>query len=372
MKIFGLNINKRNGEGIVPENPSFINIFGVPSDMQGGAMLLSAVYRSVNLIADSVAVLPIVTEYDATQNIFDNIRHMSRYQWLRLICQSIMLNGNAFTFIRRQNGVPVELVYLTPQSVTINYDEVTDRLTYQVVNKSKINIVQPQDMLHFRKFSYNGIEGKSIIAFAKNAIGISKQTEDSASDYFSNSFRGFLTTEDNLSPDKQKEIENNFSYFLKTKTAGVLTGGLQFQELRKDSANDSQLIDAREFNVEDIARFFGIPQCLLTGKQGAYNSLTQAQNEFYKRTLQPYITLIEEELTKKLMENINLDEKAMLRMDGTEEANYINTLLTNGVLSINEARAMLDLEPIANGDKHIIAYTKISDNTIEGNEDNKE
>lgn len=372
MKIFGLNINKRNGEGIVPETPSFINIFGVPSDMQGGAMLLSAVYRSVNLIADSVAVLPIVTEYDETQNIFNNIRHMSRYQWLRLIVQSIMLNGNAFTFIRRQNGVPVELVYLTPQSVTINYDEVTDRLTYQVVNKSKINIVQPQDMLHFRKFSYNGIEGKSIIAFAKNAIGISKQTEDSASDYFSNSFRGFLTTEDNLSPDKQKEIENNFSYFLKTKTAGVLTGGLQFQELKKDSANDSQLIDAREFNVEDIARFFGIPQCLLTGKQGAYNSLTQAQNEFYKRTLQPYITLIEEELTKKLMENINLDEKAMLRMDGTEEANYINTLLTNGVLSINEARAMLDLEPIANGDKHIIAYTKISDNTIEGNENNKE
>ena len=33
-------------------------------------------------------------------------------------------------------------------------------------------------------------------------------------------------------------------------------------------------------------------------------------------------------------------------------------------MSINEARQVLNLQPVEGGDKHVIAYTKIDDNTI--------
>ena len=56
--------------------------------------------------------------------------------------------------------------------------------------------------------------------------------------------------------------------------------------------------------------------------------------------------MIEEELNRKLVgggENleINLDETAILRTNKAEQASYYSTLLSMGVLSINEVRKEL-------------------------------
>ena len=371
MKIFGYDITSKRSADKASNAGAFISaVFSGNRTLQDYSSLnLSAVFRAIDLISDSVATLPIITEYADTQNLFDNIVNMGRYQWLKLTVQSVIKNGNSFTYIRRNsNGVPYELLFLPSTAVNINYDEITDRLYYTVTNKKNIFNVSPQDMLHFRRWTFDGINGRSLLTFAKNAVEIATKTEESANDYFNRDFKGFIKTSAQLSPDKQRELEQNFSFFLQNKQAAVLGQSMDFQQLQQDNANDSQLIEARTYNVKDIARFFGIPQQLLTGESGAYNSLSQAQQEFLIRTVQPYITMLEQELTAKLHEKINLNENEMLRLTTAERAEYINKLLTNGVISINEARAELDLEPIAGGDKHIIAYTKVEDNTINNEE----
>jgi HK97 family phage portal protein len=96
--------------------------------------------------------------------------------------------------------------------------------------------------------------------------------------------------------------------------------------------------------------------------------LEAAQNEFLTHTLQPYITMIESEFNRKLIKDdrytINLDETYLLKTDKTAQATYYSTLLSNGVLCVNEVRNDLGLSPIEGGDKHIIAYTKLDDNII--------
>ena len=85
--------------------------------------------------------------------------------------------------------------------------------------------------------------------------------------------------------------------------------------------------------------------------------------------------MIEEELNRKLVsgENleINLDETAILRTDKSQQASYYSTLLSMGVLSINEVRKELGLNEVEGGDNHNLAYNDVSKSNIAGNEDNQ-
>ena len=99
---------------------------------------------------------------------------------------------------------------------------------------------------------------------------------------------------------------------------------------------------------------------------------------FLLHTLQPYITLCEEEFTRKLFkpsENnliVNFDETAILKTDKVALANYYGSLLDKGVLCVNEVRKELGYSEIEGGDKHTISYTKIEDNIINNSKEKED
>ncbi|MBD5229549.1 MAG: phage portal protein [Bacteroidales bacterium] len=137
------------------------------------------------------------------------------------------------------------------------------------------------------------------------------------------------------------------------------------------NASESQLLESRKFNVEDIARFFGIPAIMLTGEQAG--NLESAQNQFMLHCLSAYIEMFNQEFTNKLFPDSNLivqlDTTALMKTDKTALANYYNTLITNGVLCPNEVRKELGYAPVDGLDKHTIAYTDINQNTLNNTED---
>ena len=111
-----------------------------------------------------------------------------------------------------------------------------------------------------------------------------------------------------------------------------------------------------------------------------YGSISEGQQEYILHTLSPYVVMMEEELTKKLImpskqgkEYVDLDENSILATDKTAESNYYNTLVKGGIISINEARHQLGYAPVDGADNLIIPYTNLEQNTI-GNtqEDNKD
>lgn len=388
-------IEEREMGGEIPEpsfSPSLFPVFSNSNNPMG----LSAVYRAVEIISDSIATLPIKVMLKDEKNyqnlnghylnlIFkSNTDRLTKYNFVKLLIQSVLLKGNGYAYIERgENGKPKSLRFLPSSDVVINYNKQNNSLTYTCSLVSK-KVIQPEDMIHLVKNSYDGINGVSVLTYAKRLLDTAQSTENSANSFFSNgcNVAGVITSKSLLNGKQKEQIRTGWISQAGTNghysaMIGVLDGGLDFKPLQVN-AKDAQMLESRQWNVQDIARFFGISPVLLGDlSKVSFSSLEAVQQDFLLHTLQPYIIMVEEEFTRKLIGNeknveINLDESAMLRTDKQAQANYYSTLLDKGILSINEVRKELGYSEIEGGDKHIIAYTDISQNTINKDKEEKE
>lgn len=348
-------------------------------------LALSAVYRCVELISDNIAILPIkiknvdnehISEINThpLKDVFENktYNEMSRYTLIKMLIQSVLLYGNGYAYIERDNKGNVKgLQYLNNADVVINYDKYTHKLTYTITTLHKN--VEPCNIIHLIKNSYDGVNGKSVISFANRSINNATQTENQAISFFESgcNLAGVLTVNGQLNETQKEQIRQSWNNAYSSNGAGlaILQGNMQYQPLQVN-ANDAQLLQSRQFNVIDICRFFGVNPTLL-GEQGAtLANMEQIQQQFISYTLQPYITMIEEEINRKLLKpseyniKIELDTNQLIKTDKTALASYYSILLDKGVMCINEVRKELGLNLIDGGDKHIIPYTNISQNTL--------
>lgn len=360
----------------------------------GQALGLSTVFAAVDIISNSIAELPIqVIEQNGeantilpdTNNIITlfNTMSISKFIAMKQVIVDMLLYGNGYIYIRRgTNNEPIELVFLPHGTITIEYTTINGKLVYLYSggNKSIPNTILPKDILHFYKNSVDGIHGRGILQYANRTIKIGNYTEEAAKDYFGSgcSIKGILKFNDQVIDVDKEEIRSNWNQV----HGGSNGSGLAICDYNVDfvpvsqNAKESQMIEARLFNVTEVARYFGISPVLLQDlSHSSYSTIEASQLEFLTHTLLPYIAMIESELNRKLgAENIyiDLDEKYLMTTDKQAEANYIQTLVSCGVISVNEGRKMLGFGAIEGGDKHIIAYTNIDDNTINDKNTDKE
>jgi HK97 family phage portal protein len=349
-------------------------------DNSGPVTSLSAVYAAVEMISNALAELPILIKVDGivdTEHPFNHLfcnNLMSKYVLIKqLVWDILIMNGNALLYIRRDSrGVAKELIYCKPADTQIMYNESTRDLYYlnQKVAKGRI---EPKDMIHLYKNSQDGINGRSIISYAKKVFDLSKYTDATASNYYQSgcNLNGILTITGNPSQEEVEKIRMNWKRLHGAdgnSGLAILKGNMNYQSIGQ-SAAESQMLEARLFNVSEIARFFNISPVLLGDlTKSSYSTIEAAQLEFVQHTLYPFIVMFEEELNRKLCHRSNVridfDESFLIKSDKSVQANYLNTLVSGGIMSINEARASLGLNPIEGGDKVIIPFTDISQNII--------
>lgn len=155
----------------------------------------------------------------------------------------------------------------------------------------------------------------------------------------------------------------------------ILEAGMSYQAISGNS-KDSQLLETRLFNIQDVARFFSINPVLLGDlSHSSYSTIEASLLEFVTHTLYPYITLIENELKRKLIKPseknlyIDLDAGFILKSDKNSQANYLSTLVSSGIMTRNEAREQLGLNAMEGADELIIPFTNIAQNTVGNNND---
>lgn len=400
MKIFGFTITKEKRNNTYAHvdyyQPYADSLLFGPINGKNTAMSLSAVYRAVEIISDSVAILPIyikdktVKHSEALENHPLNIvlagdEIMTRYNFIKTLVQNVMLKGNGFAFIdRASDGTVIGLYYLRNDTVSIKYDE-KRRNVYYTCTLFPNKMIEVKNMIHLKKHTIDGVNGLSILNYAARTIDIASNTENSAQSFFENgcNLSGILTVQGQLTDKQREQIRTSWNQAYTNGGSGlaILQGNMQYNSVQQNAA-DSQLLESRQFNVQDIARFFGISPVLLGDlSHSSYNTIEATQNQFLLHTLQPYIVMIEEEFSRKLLNDsernltINLDETVILKTDKTATANYYATLLKNGVLCQNEVRKELGYSEVEGLDKHLIPWTNISQNTLddknkEDNEDN--
>lgn len=394
MKIFGWNINKREKRNFEQPSISYeqqvANALNFPFlNFNESPYTLSAFHRCVELISSSVANLPISVLFIDKQGnkkqrnnhrlnvVFQNML-LTRYQFIHNLVKDVITYGNAFAYIHRDNGGNVkQITYMQPTEVQVVYNKQKGELYYQIPSISKQKI-EPYDMLHLAMNSKDGIVGTSTLSLMNRTLKGAGYAEKTALNLFENngqSPRGILTVESQLTKAQREDIKEKWASNLSSNGVCVLQGNMRYQSLSA-TANDQQLLESRKFHQEQICQFMGVPPQLLG--MGEPKNIEELTNQFLTFTLQPIITLLEEEFTRKLFApseknfRIDFDENSMLRMSKSAQANYYSTLLQNGCLSINEVRNELGYESIEQGDKHIIPFTDITMNTINNSDTQEE
>lgn len=379
MKLFNLFTKKE--KPVVEERSLFDSLM---YNSTGGyttnkAMLLSTVYRCVDVISDAVAQLPLEPYYkdkDGYKKKFvehptyyllnkEPNKKMSRFTFIKTLIVSVLLKGNGYAFIERdQKGDAVALHYINPDLVTILTDG--DDIKYSVVG-FKRNI-ESCNMIHILNFSYDGITGISTLQHAKQTLGLSLDSESHAQGFFKGgaNLAGILKVQSSLTSKQKQDLKSSWQTAFSPVTGtpngvAVLEGNMDFQPITVSPA-DAQLLQTREFNVIDICRFFGVsPVKAFDLSKSSYSTVEATQLAFLTDTLSPLLEKIELEFERKLYKpserqniDVRFDTSVLLRADKASLATYYNTLFQIGVISPNEIRKALDLPAIQDGDKTFV------------------
>lgn len=346
------------------------------------AMLLSTVYRCVEVISDSVAQLPLEPyKMDSKGYKIKFTSHptykllnkepnskMSRFTFMKTLIVSTLLKGNGYAYIERDElGNAKALHFIPSEFVTIlTPTTIKDNIAYSVVGINKT--VESCNMIHILNFSYDGITGVSTLAHAKNTLGLSVDSESHAAGFFKGgaNLAGILKINSTLNTKQKEELKRSwqsaFSPSVGTPNGvAVLEGNMDFQPITVNPS-DAQLLETREFNVIDICRFFGVsPVKAFDLSKSSYSTVEATELAFLTDTLAPLLEKIELEFERKLYKpserdsiDVRFDTSSLLRADKAALASYYNTLFNIGVISPNEIRRQLDLPAIENGDETFV------------------
>ena len=355
---------------------------GANSYSTSKAMLLSTVYRCVEVISDSVAQLPLepykidsegfkikFTSHPSYRllNSEPNSR-MSRFTFIKTLIVSTLLKGNGYAYIERDNeGNAVALHYIPSELVTvIKPKTLKDNIAYSITGIG--NVVEACNMIHILNFTYDGVEGISTLSHAKNTLGLASDSEAHASGFFKGgaNLAGILIVQSTLTSKQKNDLKSSWQSAFSPSIGqpngvAVLEGNMQFEPITVNPS-DAQFLETRQFNVIDICRFFGVsPVKAFDLSKSSYSTVEATNISFLTDTLSPLLEKIELEFERKLYKpsekdsiDVRFDTARLLRADKQSLANYYNTLFNIGVVSANDIRRELDMQAIEGGDTHFV------------------
>ena len=298
---------------------------------------------------------------------------------MRQMMHDLLLYGNAFMYIQRSGDEIVGLQYMPRGTVSIIYNQQTQSLTYNAPSVSNDSIY-PEDMIHLLINGEDGVNGKGIISYACRTIKTSDATEQSASDFFSGgcNISGLLKVNGPIGDAAKKDMKKNWEQtYGKSGKGGVavLGGDVDYQAISARPV-DSQMVESREWNLTEVARFFNLSPVMLGDlTHSSYSTIEAANIQYLTHTLQPYITLIEDEFNRKLCTGlykkyiIDLDESFILTADKTALSNFYGNLVDKGILTRNEVRRALGYPDMDGADMLTVSYSDPKQNALDGNKE---
>lgn len=364
--------------------------FGLPNTASGetvtqdSALGLTAFLSGVTILSGSVSQLPLkvfkktptgkeeVPDHpvngllqarpnpDMTAVMFRD----SRQQWVNT-------HGNGYAEIERDNiGRPLALWPLPADKVKAEWNS-RDELVYEYTTGTQIKkqstTLSASEVLHIPGFGFDGVTGRSIIAYARESLGEAQATQKAGAAFWANGARptGMLEFPGMI---KQDQLERLRSQFAETYSGAgntgkpmLLEGGAKWSPT-SIPPEDAQYLETRNFQVADIARMFNMPPHMLGDLSNAHFSNIEHQNRFFlQMTLMPWLIRWEQECNAKLFTEQERGDgyfvehvvDAFLRGDTTSRFNAYKMAREGGWMSVNDIRRKENMNPIDGGDVYL-------------------
>jgi HK97 family phage portal protein len=150
----------------------------------------------------------------------------------------------------------------------------------------------------------------------------------------------------------------------------LLPAGIEWQPMAQ-TAHEAELIEQRKLNREEAASIYDLqPPMVGILDHSNFSNVTEFHKMLYTDTLGPWLVLFEEQHkaqaidTEPMLEGqwVEFDLREVLRGDPVKESVAMKTELTDGVLTINEARDILNRPRIdhPNADRPMVQTNNIS------------
>lgn len=290
------------------------------------ALQLSVVWACVSVISRSIASCDWKVyerkagrlEYleDDALDYLLNVRpnpEMTAIALKEALLMSAAVWGNGYAeIVRDQAGRVKEVWPLDPESVApIRVNEMGEvvniggELAYRVTQAGDAQVVlRASQVYHLRGPSLNGLTGENIVLRAAKTLVLSSAADQFATSYYRNStvVGGFIEVPRTLEPKTYERLKADWV----EKRSGpgnahkplFLENGMKWVQLADTSAASSQMLEARKFQVEEVARWFGVPLYMvgsLAGSQGYGTNLETTGLEFQRSCLGPWARRMEQE-----------------------------------------------------------------------------
>lgn len=356
------------------------NPLSVP--LAGDSLKINAVFACVNIISNAIASLPFDL-YRRTDNgrekavnhrLYNLTKYPSAdipgYNFREALVVNLLIFGNAYIELVRVGGRVRELNLIPSKYVTVNTAS-DGTVSYVVTYKGGSRRVEfgDESIMHIAGKSFNGRVGMSPVEKCMESIVLARALEHFGVAYFERGARpsGFLKTARKLSEEAVARLKTSFAdNYMGSKNSGkmiVLEDGMEYAPAQNGNS-DSQFLEARRFQIEEIARIFAVPLFLLqsTEKSTSWGSgLEQLNISFVQTCLSNWLKRIEEAFNFFLLTDaekrqyyfeFNVD--GLLRGDQKSRFDAYHEAIMDGWLSPNEVRAKENLPDIPGGDVYFI------------------
>lgn len=367
---------------------SLISLVGAGSASAAGravspqtALGISAVWRSVNLISTTCGGLPMgaykdgpddvrlrVTTGAAARLLANPHPDLTPLELWELVYGSLCLWGNAYLLkLKNQLGQLAELWWINPARVRVfRLDEGPDAGQKRyVVDGDTDQPYSDAKILHIPGFGYDGTCGVSPIRAAREGLGLALAAEEYGGRFFGNGSlaTGVLQTDQFLDQDDAKKLKELWrlggSGLDSAHDIRVMGSGAKFTQLTIPN-EDAQFLETREFQVTEVARWFGIPPHLLmqTEKSTSWGTGIEQQNiGLITFTLAGYTGRVEQRMTKTVAPEtvyVKVNMNALLRGDSASRAEFYSKMFALGALSPNDIRRFEDQPPVPDGNTYFV------------------
>lgn len=345
------------------------------------AMTVSAVFRSVAIISQSMAGLPVsVVQIQGKKlRVIDNhpLNLLLNLEFNRSedsvlgrerVQTGALLGRAGYAEILRPVSGPVQLMPIHPDRITPTWVKDTEGQWVRFFNVDHGSAYIPdRNIVQISGFGFNGLDGLSIISQAAESIGHAKSLEQYGAGNFNagTTPRGVLKTQRVLTAEEKSRMRVSWeTVHTKPNSIAILDEDYTFTPIDINN-EDRQFLQSRSFQVVEVARWFGIPPHMLAElKDANYATASALGDEFKSLTLQPWVNRWERELTRKLLSpaeiqsghRVILDMDGMLRPDFMTRMNGHRTAISIGLKTINECRVEEELPPSTDPrcDMHLI------------------
>lgn len=339
-------------------------------------MQLSAVWSCINLLSETMATLPLVI-YEVKRN-GDKIPARDTRLWQVLhnpnqimtahdfwLCMSLnrFLTGNAYALIHRDGtGALIGLTPLASASGQMEVAVLDGQVIYQYKKDGKYTYFTSDQILHWKGMG-NGVVGLSTFDYMRATTNEMKNAQKNASALYGNGnqLTGIVTVDRVVKGQQLIELRNRFrelGAFNGDSWINFLPADMKYQQVAM-SAADAQLLETRQFGVEEIGRWFGVPAALINSSSGTSGaSIEQIVESFYRSTIHPLCCSVEQAIMQRVFTAAERAKyvaefkmSALLRASVSSRYDSYSKALQNGFMTRNEVRKLENLPPVEGADQ---------------------